>query len=171
MSNEPTTTEALDDSQHQRRQRVEWAVERCGMALIFLILVIALAGLLGPGPASFRRVTSSDGNLTLEHYSIQRYAAPAHSTVRFRFLRPGAKSIRLGVSRTFTDSVTVESITPEPEVTEMEDGRLVYVFRTPDLRDEGVVTLRYKNDEMGSIRCAVDLAGDSKIQVSHFVLP
>ena len=35
-----------------RHQRLEWAVERVGWAAVALVLVAALAGLLGHGPLS-----------------------------------------------------------------------------------------------------------------------
>lgn len=171
MPHEPTTTLELDDERHQRRHRLEWTAERGGVLLIALILVAALLGLLGPGPLSYRKASSSDGNLSVEYYAIQRYAAPAEWVVRFRGASPDTGFVRLGVSRTFTDSVAVEEITPRPASVEMQDGRLVYTFQTADLRGEGIITIRYKHEEMGPVRCVVDLADESRAQVTHFVLP
>jgi hypothetical protein len=171
MTHEPTTTLELDGVLHQRRHRREWIAERWGMALIAVVVAAALSGLLGPGPLSHRTETSSDGQLSINHYALQRYEAPAELVVRFRAPPSGTNLIRLGLSRTLTDRITVEGITPEPESTEMEDGRIVYSFRASNLSGEGQIIVRYKNDEFGSVSYAADLIEGSRVQVAEFVLP
>ena len=171
MTNEPTTSLELDDDRHQRLHRREWIAERWGMALVALVVVAALLGLLGPGPLSYRMETSSDGQLSIEHYALQRYEAPAELVVRFRPPPLGTKLIRLGLSRTFTDRITVEGMTPEPESTEIDDDRLVYSFRAGNLSGEQRILFRYKNNEFGSVSYAVDLVDVARADVTHFVLP
>ncbi len=171
MTPEPTTTLELDDDRHQRMHRREWIAERWGMAVVALFVAAALLGFLGPGPLSYRTETTADGRLSIEHYALQRCQAPVELVIRFRAPLADTQFLRLGLSRTFTDCMTIEGMTPEPESTEMEANRLVYTFRASQLRGDGKVIVRYKNDKFGSVRYAVDVAEGVRANVSHFVFP
>jgi hypothetical protein len=168
MDQEPTTTLEMDDERHRKCIRREYVAERSGMVLIALILLAALLGLLGPGPLTYRTEIAEGNSLTVEHYAIQRYEAPSELYVRVRPVA-GAESIRLGISRTWTDRITMEGITPEPVSIETSEDRLVYTFRASG--EEVLIVLRYKNDEFGSVEYEVDDDQDASLRLSQFVLP
>jgi hypothetical protein len=170
MTQEPTTTRQLDNAPHERARRWEWFAEKCGRGLIAIVLIAALAGGLGPGQLSHRVTTSADGQLSAEHDTIQRYQAPAKLQITCRAPPTDADVIRLQISRSFTDRVAVEQITPEPERMDLADNLLIYRFRTSDLNDAGHILLRFKHDEYGTVRYTVTVNG-SKVQLMEYVLP
>ena len=171
MTHEPTTTLELDDDRHQRLHHREWIAERWGVALMALIIAAALLGALGPGPLSYRTETSADGQFSIEYYALQRLEASEELVIWFETPPAGTELIRLGLSRTFTDRITVEGMTPEPESTELESDRLVYNFRASRLGGKGKIIVRYKNAEFGSIRFVVHMAEGTPMPVYHFVFP
>jgi hypothetical protein len=168
MPPEPTTIWDLEDEWHRRNRRREWIAERCGVALMAGVVLVAVLGLLGPGRLSRQVKTSADGRLSVEHHTVQRHQAPARLLID---VAPSASGvIRLRLSRSFTDRVDVEQITPEPDAMEMTDNDLVYRFQTSDLTGYGTIVLRFQHDEYGSARCTVVVEG-SEVQLSEFVLP
>jgi hypothetical protein len=160
----------LDDPDSLRLQSREWIAERIGWVLIAAALLAAVLGLLGPGPLSHRYASSSDGRLSVEYYSIQRHEAPAELIIRLPDVQR-QDEIRLAVSREFTDRITTESITPEPERIEMQGERLVYHVAAADSGGEAVVVVRYRNTAMGRLRYEVALEDGPVVSISHFVCP
>lgn len=170
MSPQPTSIWDLEDDKHQRYRRWEWFVERCGMAVGATVVVAALLGTLGPGLLTHRITTSSDGLLSVEHHTIQRYQAPAQLIIGCPAPPTGTGIIRLHVSRSFTDRVALEQIAPEPEVTELTKTHLLYSFRASDLTGSGKILFRFRHDKYGAARYTVEVDG-LKTQLSEFVLP
>jgi len=168
MDIEAVTTTNLDSEPAVRCLRREWWAERCGRLLILGTVVCAIVGLLGPGPLSYSVVSSPDGRLQVEHHRLQRYDAPAELKVRLISADQGQQPVRIGISRTFTDRTTIDSITPPPKSTESSAEELVYVFQGAGLN---AVTFRYKNKDFGSVSYVVTLSDGSAVSVAHFVLP
>lgn len=170
MADEARTTLQLDEPDNLRPVRREWMAERIGWVVIAVLLTAALLGLLGPGPLSERTQACADGRLSVEYYAIERSEKPA----TLRILVKPARSeeyVRLGLSHTFTEEVSFENIVPEPEWMEMEDTRVVYVFRVADVSDSGLITCRYRYDEFGWMGYQVGLVDGSEIDVEQFVCP
>ena len=164
MPPEPTSTLELDDETHQPNRRWEWVAEHCGMVLIATFVIAALLGLLGPGPLSRRITTSTDGLLSVDHHIIQRYQAPAKLLIGYQVPTSGTGVIRLHLSRSFTDRISVEQIAPEPQSMEMTENQLVYSFRTSDLTGDGKIQCRFKHDEY----CSAPIRSKSSAQTSSF---
>jgi hypothetical protein len=53
----------------------------------------------------------------------------------------------------------------------MQDDRLIYSFRTADLRGEGRVIFRHKYDSYGWLRFKVGLPPGPSVAISQFVWP
>ena len=161
----------LEDPKQQRFQYWEWIAERIGWGLFAGIVLAGLLGLLGPGMLSHRVVSSSDGRLTVDYYSIQRNEAPAELLIGFE--HPGADQdrVRLAISRALTDSVSIDSITPEPDTVEMQPDRLVYTFLASGPAQRRKIVLRFENHQMGKLRYDIALEGGPSVSLSHFVCP
>jgi hypothetical protein len=135
-----------------------------------LILLAALLGLLGPGPISYSNLLTPDGKLAVEYYAIERYEAPTQLRIR---IRPAGDEItvRLAISRTFTDNITPQNIAPEPESVEIERDRIVYSFRVSELDERALVIYRFKHNELGRLRYEVGLADGASLAISQFICP
>lgn len=70
----------LDIAQDLEHQRREWVIERIGWAIMALILLAALAGLLGSGPLSNARIDHPGSHLSAEYNRFERYQSPTKRT-------------------------------------------------------------------------------------------
>lgn len=170
MSTSPRSIEELEDPEHLRHQRWEWLGERIGWGLIAGVLTAAIAGLVGPGPLSSRRVASGDGSLAVEYDAFQRSQAPAVLRIR---VRPEtlAGDLDLALSRTLTDATKLEQIVPEPVVSKLDDGQLILSFRATDLEQGEIVLYRYQYERFGSFRHRIRLAGRQPVEIQQWVFP
>lgn len=171
MSDNQASTQSLEQPANLRAVRLELLAERVGWTALALILLAGLLGLLGPGPLSHRIQESNDGQLSVEFYAVERYAAPAKLTIRFADPERRDRMVRIAVSRQFTDEIDLEEILPEPESTTMLSHQIVYAFRISDLGDGGSVIIRYKHDDWGWQRFNVGLVDGSTVEVIQFICP
>jgi hypothetical protein len=171
MPDNQATTRSLDQPANLRSVSRELFAERIGWIVFAGIILSGALGLLGPGPLSHRKQESSDGLLSVEHYAVERYAAPATLTIRFPDHERSDRMVRIAISREFTDQINLEEIVPEPETTTMLSRRIVYAFRVSDLGDGGTVIIRYKHDNWGWRRFSVALVDGPAVEVTQFVCP
>ena len=160
--------ETHDNHVHNRR---EWVLERIGWCVAGAILLAAVLGLLGPGPLSHEQASSADGSIAMDYYSIERYESPAKLRIWVRAKEQRGDSVRLAISRNFTDRVTPETIVPNPVSVEASGKYVVYTFRVRDLAEDQPIVFRYKHDSYGSLDFAVGTTGHEPLQVSQFILP
>jgi hypothetical protein len=170
MPEEMRSTLQLEDGQHQRSTRAEWVAERIGWLVIAGLLLAAVLGLLGPGYLSHREAASADGRVRVEYYAIERSERPNVLRIHAQPER-GAEHLRLALSHTLTEEASFESIVPEPERMELEDDRIVYVFRAAEIEASGLITYRYRYEDFGWARFQINLDGGSEVEVTQFVCP
>ena len=70
---EPTCVGNLDVHQDLPHERLEWTFEPIGWVVIALVLLAALAGLLGRGPLSRATVGHDGAALRVEYNCLARY--------------------------------------------------------------------------------------------------
>jgi hypothetical protein len=161
----------LKSPHNLRVQRRDWLLERIGWGAMAAVLSAALVGLLGPGPLSRRTLASSDGALRIQYDCIQRYQAPAQLRIT---VRPGGAAdtpVRLAVSRSLLDRVTVDQIVPPPAAVEPAGRRFVYTFPSANQDAELSIVVRYQHDDQGPLAYEIGLAGQTMLQVRQMILP
>lgn len=109
-------------------ERAVWVVQRVGWAAMTLVLVAALAGLLGPGPASWTKAEAPDGDLVAEYHRFVRANGPTDLEVSLGRAAVRDGRVRLWLDRAYLGGAEIERVTPEPESVEVGPDRLVYVF-------------------------------------------
>jgi hypothetical protein len=131
MSNVPRVGD-LEIFQDMTYQRCEWIIQRVAWIVMLLIVIAAVAGLLGDGPLSRRTARDPGGTFQLEYDRFLHYGTQTTLTVRFapRVARDG--EVRLWLSLDYLDGVQVQQITPEPARVEAGPDRSVFVFRVSD---------------------------------------
>lgn len=152
-------------------QQTMWRVERVGWVLMALILVAALLGLLGPGPLSHTTANDRQSVLSVEYDRFVRNQAP----VEFRiYLSSGAVhegDVRLWLNREFVMRAQIDQINPEPERTELDSRRFIYVLAAPKLEESSQATIHFKPNGFGLTRVQLGIDGGAEVEFTQWVYP
>lgn len=136
-----------------------------------LVLLAALAGLMGTGPLS-SRTAEAGTSLKVRYDRFTRYHSPAsiHVTVA---RGAGADQIRLNLNRQFLEAVELESVTPQPARVELAPRGQTYVFDAPHLAEgDAEIVFHYRPDRtMRSVSGVVGLEGGPAASFAQFVYP
>jgi hypothetical protein len=103
------------------QQRV-WTAQRIGWSVIAALIVAALAGVFGVGPAS--RASAESPGLRLDYERFARWQRP---TV-LRFALADGRPAELALARRYLEFFRIEQITPEPSEVASSGPWLVYRF-------------------------------------------
>jgi len=163
---ESTHVGDLQVHQDLSQERMEWKIQRVAWAVALLILLAALAGLLGPGPLS--HAEAGDAPLRVEYNRLVRYQAPEVLRIH---LGPGAArggKSRIWLSRAFIEQVELKHVDPEPSSVEAGADRFTYTF---DAANGGVVVFHFEPNTFGRTESAVGADGAQPVAVGQFVYP
>lgn len=157
-----------DDVAFQRR---EWRVERAAWVLAALLLALALAGLFGGGPLSWAGAGSPDGVVHVAYERFVRGHSPTTLEVRVAPQAVREGRIRLGVSQEFLETVTVESVTPQPSRVVGGTGTLVYEFDTDRAEEPLAVAFDLRAERTWLHRARIGVEGSEPVRFWQFVYP
>ena len=144
---------------------------RIGWLLLALLVLAALAGLLGPGPLSSRTARAGPA-LSVEYERFVRNHAPADLRIRV-VPPPGEGVVRLHVNRAFLEATQLDNISPEPEAVEIGPAGHIYVLKAPRLGGrETVILYHYQADgPFADIPARVGIEGGPQVRFDQFVYP
>lgn len=163
------TIEGLDTTEYCDHHRRERRLERLGWFVMATVIVLALLGGLGPGPLSWEQIETADHALSVEYASVVHHEAPAELVLRIR-PAAGASSVRLGVSRSLCDHVTLESIVPRPLEEQGRADDVVYTFAV-DSTQSSTVLFRFSYDDFGPFEHHISIDGGEALEFHQRVLP
>jgi hypothetical protein len=136
-----------------------------------LILVAALAGLLGHGPASSATAQSRDGSVLVDYHRFEHYQADTAMRIRLSGRLPPGAEWRLAISRSFLGQAEVTAISPEPLRMEAGAERTVLVF-APEAGNAGTaeVSINYElRKRVGLVDAVIGLDGAEPVTLWIFV--
>ena len=153
-------------------QQRSWTAQRVGQVIMALVLLAALAGLLGPGPLSTATARAPGDALRLEYNRFWR--SKSSLTLRLH-LGPGAVregKARVWISRAYAEDLQIQEVKPEPESVEIGKERLTYVFSfsTPD-GAPATVTFIGEPEKAGALHGELGLADGPALEFPQFVYP
>ena len=126
------------------RQDRPWELraQRLGWGVFLLLILAALAGLLGHGPFSRTQAGDAASALRVAYNRFERYQGPTELQLHLKpeALRDG--KFRVWIGRDFLDGVEIERIEPEPETVEVGSAHLRVQRTPPHGRDSGDHPLR-----------------------------
>src|SRR5215218_6554512 len=102
-------TQQIEAADAKERRRTV-LVHRIGVSIFTLLLVAALAGLVGKGPLSKVKAASDGGELQVEHLRFNRYEGPTDLKIHIAASATSNAVLPLQLSRTFVDKVEIERI-------------------------------------------------------------
>lgn len=156
----------LEIDQHLGIQAFSWRLQQFGQVAIVLVLVAALAGLLGRGPLSRARVGEAS-SFEVEYGRFERRTQETSLVVRLG--SPPSGLAQLWVDASYVAAQPFQQVFPEPERVELRDGRLVMTLRVSGARPEIVITTR--PEAFGSMRVRMGLVDGPDVAFDQFVYP
>lgn len=149
--------------------RRSWRGERVGWGVVAALTLVSLAGVLGHGPVSWERATSTDGGLALDYQRMGRHNAD--DSVR---LELGAGTIQDGrieveVRGSWIQSVRLDGLVPEPSAQRTLTDGVLLEFEAEDTGPT-VVTIYFRAYEYGPLDGEVAV-GDDRLTFTQWVLP
>ncbi|HEX6428593.1 MAG TPA: hypothetical protein VF008_12940 [Niastella sp.] len=111
----------LDENLGQHKQG--WVVQKVGWTILYLGLILALAGVFGSGPVSYKTQFQSGNSIQYERFL--RYEGEAEMTFN---INDAKDSIALEIPQQYLEYIDVKSISPLPLGNRTVDGVTTYYF-------------------------------------------
>jgi hypothetical protein len=168
---EPTRIGDLQIHQDLPHERLEWKIERVGWVLMALVLLTALAGLLGPGPLS-RATAGQTGSPLCVHYNrLARHQAPELLRVQ---IGPGMArdgTVRVWLSREYVQNIKLDNIVPEPESVEAGPERFTYAFNLSEAEQPTTLMFHFEPNAFGRAPAVLGVDGGPEVAFTQFIYP
>ena len=161
----------LEINEDIAHERLEWRLERIGWTVMALVLVAALAGLLGPGPLSSAIRTGNDSKLRLEYNRFVRAEGPTLLRIRSAADLATNGQLRLWIGREYIETVEIKHIDPEPASVEISGDRLIYVFKVSDPAQPTTVIFHLEPDAFGLSTLKIGIDEQTQLTARQFVYP
>ena len=164
----------LDIAEDVAFQRRAWAVQRAGWGAMALLVLAALAGLLGGGgPLGTGEAGEADGPLRVRYARFARYQAPTELELELgpAAVRGGEARVRL--SREYLEGVEVTGTSPAPAAEEAGPEGVTYVFRVspPAPGRPATVVFFLETTRFGLRTAAVAPTGGEPVTFRQLVYP
>ncbi|HVE89755.1 MAG TPA: hypothetical protein VNA44_08635 [Burkholderiaceae bacterium] len=162
-------TNSLQIEDHQDFQRRQWRAERIGWLAMALLIVAAVAGLLGGGGVlADASSASADGRSRVEY---QRFARKGSTTTLEIIAASGERELRIRIDERYLSAMSLRSITPPPLATVLSERSYTFSFnRAPGAIDTRV-KLHLEPDSAGSLEGAVAIDDAAPLRIRHFIFP
>lgn len=117
--------EIADDPRFDRRMIV---VQRIAWVVMFTLVVGALLGVFGRGPASWATVSSADGRLVVRYERFLRADAQSDLHIELSDVREGPWQVAIDAD--YLNRFRIVQVEPTPASVASADGRRVFRFET-----------------------------------------
>lgn len=111
----------LDENIKQHKQG--WSIQKIGWAILYIGLVLALLGVFGSGPLSYRTISQNGHSVKFERFL--RYEGETEMTF---YVNEAKDTIRLEIPQEYMEYIDVRSLTPLPLGNTTTNGITTYFF-------------------------------------------
>ncbi|WP_207515834.1 hypothetical protein [Longitalea luteola] len=139
-----------------------WMIQKIGWAILYIGLILAVAGIFGTGPVSYK--TQVQNGNTIEYERFLRYEAETDMTFR---LKDVTDSITLEIPQQYLQYVDVQSITPLPDRNRTINGVTTYFFHAGGTADIHCLLMAKKP---GSITTTIKVNA-TPFTIAHQIYP
>jgi len=139
----------LEITQDLPFQEREWRSQRIGWAVMALVVLAALLGLFGDGPLGQASAGDPAKGLGVSYARFSRFQSTTELAVRFP--PESGPEVRVLLSRSFADRVTMKAIVPPPAAHEGGDDAVVYIFRPGQGQSMSSITFSYEPNSSGTL--------------------
>ncbi|GAA5044814.1 hypothetical protein HNP84_004717 [Thermocatellispora tengchongensis] len=148
-----------------RRRAARW--QRVGWGSLALLLLAALAGLIGPGPLSWAGASAPLIQVDYERFARRLGDSSLRVTVWSDPAHPG--TARLWISRDYLIEAEARQVVPAPDSwTAVDDG---VVLSFPATGDRAEIEIRTSLDHIGTLHGALGVPGKPPARFWQLVYP
>lgn len=144
--------------------------QRFGWAVFALIVVAALAGLIGPGPLSWASARAPSGLVEVEYSRFVRHIGDSGVELRVQPDPAQPDTARVWISSEYLSGVNLQQVTPQPDTWTIVDDGVVLAFPTGGPVPVHV-RIHLRPDEIGLLRGAAGVPGQEPVEFWQFVYP
>ncbi len=146
---------------------------------VFMILVVlaALAGLLGQGPLSHRTDKSGDGRLAVDFEPLARYGTTTQVTLHLSNSLPGARNelepttpVNVIVTSQLVEPMGLQRVFPQPARTAAVGADISYTFNIPPGKESAMIRFVLKPAVVGPV-WLLARQGETTVAWKQWVLP
>ncbi len=161
----------LEIAQDLEYQKKAWIVQRVGWVLMALVVILALAGLFGPGPLSTTTVGDERAPVRLQYERFVRSRDPTELTIHIGANAAQGSEARIWLDREYLHKVQIRHITPDPERVEAGPDRLMYVFRLIGPNQPTAILFNVEPQEIGQLQGKFGVDQGAALSFTQFVYP
>jgi hypothetical protein len=168
-ASKPPSKRDLQLAQDMAFQHRNWKSQRIGWMLVALVIVTALIGLWGSGPASSRSASAADGSFRIEYERFTRLNAPTQLRLHFAPKAVHAGEVRVWLEGSYAIESFPQQVAPMPRLVEAGESRFTYIFAAQAGRG-GSVLFDMRPQKVGAVAARIGV-GESALDFRQFVYP
>lgn len=158
------TLEIPEDVAFERRA---WRVQRVGWGLMVLLILAAVAGLLGGGPLA--RAEASAAGLAVEYERFCRNGGDC--VLELRVDATGEGAARVWFARDYLARFELLDVVPAPERVESNARVVRMTFDALEAGDPVHVRIRARPRALGRVEGAIGVDGGGQVRFTHLSYP
>lgn len=151
-------------------QRFFWNIKRVGWIVMATFLLAAMTGIFGSGPLSYAKAQTTTATHSIEYERFARRLANTAWTVHI-----GSEEVedyaKVSIDSSLMDHSQIESITPEPDKTEVGAHSIIYYFSLHHSDEPVDINVNLKLEKAGMLAGNVQVNESSPVHVTIFVYP
>ncbi len=167
----PKKESGIEINEDMDFQRRSWRVQRVGWAGMLLFVIAGFAGVFGSGPLAGVHHGSEGSALQMDYDRFIRLRAPATASFELgeAAILPDSTA-RIWFDSEWLSAFKVNSITPEPDDSEIVGNRIVHVFRVTS-GNSSRIDYDLETQKGGRITGMVGLVNGPSFRVSQLAYP
>lgn len=146
-------------------------MQRLGWALLGLIVVAAVAGLLGPGPLSSTTRSAPSWQVEIEYARFAHNRADMTLEFHLKSDPERPEPAQVWISAEYLAGVTVQQIVPEPQDWTAGGDGVVLTFPVRDRGASVHVQMEIRPSQMGLLHGAIGVPGRQPVKFWQLVYP
>lgn len=168
---QPKRVGSLEIAQDIDFQRKEWRAQRIGWVVMALLVVAALAGLMGNGVLARTTSGAPTDPIRLEYARFDRMQSPSSLQLEIAGEAVAGEQVELLVGREYLQSVQIEKVVPEPEEVRGAADDLVYVFAVDEPGQPLTISFDLRHTGFGAKSGRVGIPGGPAVEFGQLVYP
>lgn len=153
----------LQIEEHLSLQKTGWIVQRVGLCIMLVFVLLALLGLFGDGILSKRTIMIK--NVTLQYERFYRHEGSME--LKIDVAENNTTEVDVAFPVEYMKNFEIRSILPEPKANRTEQGKVHYIF---DARGNANIIYYLTPRQPGTITGAVEV-NDAIFSINQFIYP